>query len=323
MDKLISKNLEVQINRMLKDERSKRMIHSFCAQWLNLRSFNKVTPSLKLYPLYDDLVNYYLPLEIEAYLNYLIQENLSVAHLIDSDFSFLNQRLAQHYGIDGVIGQEMRKVSFAPEVPRGGLLTMGSILKVTADGFDTSPILRGAWISKNIVGNTLSPPPENIKAIEPEHGHDGATLREQIEQHKNNQVCFSCHKNIDPYGFALENFDSTGQWRTKYRVKLPHQGTFQFRLKGYYKLADEVDASGEVGNMKFADVFSFKKILLSDSKKVAYNFSKKFFEYANGYKPSLKQRLKLHSMISDNDQDCRMKDLITKVLIYSLSEDQK
>ena len=323
MDKLINKNLEVQINRMLKDEKSQRMIHSFCAQWLNLRSFNKVTPSLKLYPLYDDLVNYYLPLEIEAYLNYLIQENLSVDHLIDSDFSFLNQRLAQHYGIDGVIGQKMRKVTFAPEVPRGGLLTMGSILKVTTDGFDTSPILRGAWISKNIVGNTLSPPPENIKAIEPEHGHDGVTLREQIEQHKNNQVCFSCHKNIDPYGFALENFDSTGQWRTNYRVKLPHQGTFQFRLKGYYKLADEVDASGEIGNKKFADVFSFKKILLSERKKVAYNFSKKFFEYASGYKPNLRQRIKLHSMISDENQGSRMKDLITKVLVYSLSEDQK
>ena len=322
-DKLINKNLEGQISRMLKDERSKRMISSFCEQWLNLRSFNKVTPSLKLYPLYDDLVNYYLPLETEAYLNYLVQENLSVSHLVDSDFSFLNQRLAQHYGISGVIGQGIRKVTFSPEVPRGGLLTMGSILKVTADGFDTSPILRGAWISKNIVGNTLSPPPENIKAIEPEHGNHEATLREQIEEHKNNQVCFSCHKNIDPYGFALENFDSTGQWRTKYRVKLPHQGTFQFRLKGYYKLADAVDASGEVGNMKFDDVFSFKKILISDSKKVSYNFSKKFFEYANGYKPSLRQRLKLYSMISGDNQDSRMKDLITNVLIYSLSEDQK
>ena len=322
MDELNNKNLESQINRMLQDERSKRMIHSFCAQWLNLRSFNKVTPSLKLYPLYDSLVNYYLPLEVEAYLNYLIQKNLSVTHLIDSDFSFLNQRLAQHYGIDGVIGQKIRKVTFGPEVPRGGLLTMGSILKVTTDGFDTSPILRGAWISKNIVGNTLSPPPENIQAIEPDHSHDEANLRAQIEQHKNNQVCFSCHKNIDPYGFALENFDSTGRWRTQYRVKLPHQGTFQFRLKGYYKVANKVDASGEISNIKFVDVSSFKKILLSDQKKVAYNFSKKFFEYANGYKPRLNQRIKLYSMISKNDKDSHMKDLIKKILIYSLSEEQ-
>ena len=140
--------------------------------------------------------------------------------------------------------------------------------------------------------------------------------------HKKNPLWFSCHKNIDPYGFALENFDSTGRWRTQYRVKLPHQGTFQFRLKGYYKVANKVDASGEISNIKFVDVSSFKKILLSDQKKVAYNFSKKFFEYANGYKPRLNQRIKLYSMISKNDKDSHMKDLIKKILIYSLSEEQ-
>ena len=322
-DKLTGEQLELQINRMLKNEKSGRMIRSFCAQWLNLRLFNKVTPSLKLYPLYDDLVNYYLPLEIEAYMNYLIQENLTVSHLIDSDFSFLNQRLAQHYGIDGVIGQKLRKVSFSDEVPRGGLLTMGGVLKVTADGFDTSPIVRGAWVSKNIVGNTLSPPPEDVKALEPEHGQNSSTLREQIEQHKNKQVCFTCHKSIDPYGFALENFDAAGQWRTNYKIKLPHRGTFQFRLQGYYKLADEVDASGVIDNVKFSNVLDFKKILLSDNKKIAYNFAKKFFEYANGYKPNLKQRIYLNSIISNNDQECRMKDLIVKILIYSLSEEQE
>jgi hypothetical protein len=317
-DKLTGNTLEAQINRMLQDEKGQRMIHSFCDQWLNLRSFNKVTPSLKLYPLYNDLLNHYLPLETEAYLNHLVQENLPVGHLIDADFSFLNQRLAQHYGIEGVVGQQMRKVSFGPGVPRGGLLTMGSVLKVTADGFDTSPIRRGAWISKNIAGNTLSPPPEEVKAIEPEHGKEAATLREQIEQHKNNPACYACHKSIDPYGFALENFDATGQRRMKYRVKLPHRGTFQYRPQGYFKLAGEVDAAGEIDKDKFEDVFGLKKILLSDHKKVAYNFIKKFFEYANGYKPNLKQRLHLHAMISDNAGQCRMKDLIAGVLVYSL-----
>ncbi|MDB4805004.1 DUF1588 domain-containing protein [bacterium] len=322
-EKLYAQTIPAQIERMLKDEKSRRMIHSFCDQWLNLRSFNKVTPSLKLYPLYDDLMNHYLPLETEDYLNHLIQENLPVGHLIDSDFSFLNQRLAQHYGIEGVIGQQMRKVTFAPEVPRGGLLTMGSVLKVTADGFDTSPILRGAWVSKNIAGNTLSPPPESVKAIEPEHGKEAATIREQIEQHKNNKVCYACHKSIDPYGFALENFDATGQWRSKYRVKKPHSGTFQFRLQGYHILAGDVDAAGEIDKSKFEDVFGFKKILLSDHKKVTYNFVKKFFEYANGYQPNLKQRLHLHAMISENAQECRMKDLIVKVLGYSLRGEQE
>ena len=322
-DNLSAETIPDQIDRMLKDEKSRRLIHSFCDQWLNLRSFEKVTPSLKLYPKYNDLLNHYLPIETEAYLDHLIKENLPVGHLIDSDFSILNQRLAQHYGIEGVIGQRMRKVSFNPEVPRGGLLTMGSVLKVTADGFDTSPILRGAWISKNVVGNTLSPPPENVKAIEPEHGKEVATLREQIEEHKNNKACYACHKSIDPYGFALESFDATGQWRTKYRVKNPHGGTFQYRPQGYYDLAGKVDASGEIGKVEFADIFGLKKILLSNHKKIAYNFIKKFFEYANGYKPSLRQRLHLFAMIPENARECRMKDLITKTLVYSLTGAQE
>lgn len=312
--------LRSQIHRMLVDKQSDRMIKSFCDQWLNLRSWNKVSPSLKLYPKYDDLLHHYLPLETQSYLAYLIRENMPVGHLIDSDYTFLNQRLAQHYGIDGVIGQHLRKVSFGSEVPRGGLLTMGSVLKVTTDGFDTSPILRGAWVSKNIVGTPISPPPETVKAIEPEHGVAAKTLREQIEQHKNNATCYACHKNIDPYGFALENFDSTGQWRVKYRVEKPHRGTFQFRLEGYFLKGGAVDSSGEISDRRFDDAFGLKKLLLSDQRRVGYNFAKKFFEYANGYAPDLPQRLALLAMIAEKPDKCRMKDIVTNVLVYSLSE---
>ena len=314
--------LRVQIHEMIVDERSRRMIRSFCDQWLNLRSFTKVTPSLKLYPRYDDLLDHYLPIETRAYLNHLIQENLSVGFLIDSDFSFLNQRLAQHYGIDGVVGQAMRKISFPEELPRGGLLTMGSVLKVSTDGYDTSPILRGAWISKNIVGTPLSPPPENIPAIEPDHG-EATTLREQIEQHKRSKTCSTCHKSIDPYGFALESFDATGRWRDRYRIKQPHNGTFTYRLNGYYRLGGLVDASGEINKRSFVDVFGLKEILVSDHRKIAYNFAKKFFEYANGYRPRLKQRLELFARIPADAKACGMKDLITEVLVYTLTEEHK
>ena len=231
-DQLTGKLLAAQIDRLLSDPKSARMIHSFCNQWLNLREFNKVTPSLKLYPLYDDLLNRYLPLETEAYLNHLIQENLPVSRLIDSDFSFLISDWLSTTASAAFSDKQMRKVSFGPDVPRGGLLTMGSILKVTADGFDTSPIRRGAWVSQIIAGNTLSPPPENVKAIEPEHGSDAATLREQIEQHKNNAACFACHKSIDPYGFALESFDATGQWRTQYRVSCRTAARFNTGRRG-------------------------------------------------------------------------------------------
>jgi len=321
-DEFTASSVRDEIHRMLRDERSQRMVHSLCDQWLNLRSFNKVSPSLKLYPRYDDLLNHFLPLETEAYLHYLIKENLPVSYLIDSDFSILNQRLAQHYGTDGVYGQRMRKVTLDPQSPRGGLLTMGSVLKATTDGFDTSPILRGAWISKNIAGNTLAPPPDNVKAIEPDPSH-ATSLREQIEVHKHNATCNACHKSIDPYGFALESFDATGQWRTKYRVEKPHGGTFQFRLEGYYGLAGEVDSSGEIDDTQFDNVFGLKQILLSRHRKVAYNFAKKFFEYANGLEPTLKQRLDLFELIPEKAENCRMRDLIADVLVYSFARDYK
>ena len=308
--------LRDQIAAMLDDPRSDRMVQSLCDQWLNLRSWNHVSPSLKLYPRYDDLLNHYLPLETNAYLAHLIRENRPVSELIDSDYSFLNQRLANHYGIDDVVGQKIRKVSFGPDIPRGGLLTMGSVLKVTTDGFNTSPILRGAWISKNIVGTPLSPPPETVKAIEPEHGDNAASLREQIAQHKNSDACYACHKSIDPYGFALENFDSTGQWRTSYSTELPHRGTFTYRLQGYLKTTSEVDAAGEINDQEFANIFGLKQFLISDERKIGYNFAKTLFEYANGYAPSLRQRLDLLEMIPP--KGCRIRELVTSVLVYSV-----
>ena len=314
--------LRAQIHRMLGNERNHRMVRSFSDQWLNLRLLNKVTPSLKLYPEYDDLLNHYLPIETRAYLHHLIQENLPAGNLIDSDFSFLNQRLAQHYGIEGVIGQEMRKVSFPPEIPRGGLLTMGSVLKVTTDGFDTSPILRGAWISKNIVGTPLSPPPESVPALEPDHG-ETTTLKEQIDQHKNSKTCYACHKSIDPYGFALESFDATGKWRGKYKIKQAHPGTFLYRQAGYYKWGGLVDASGEMGEDKFEDIFGLKKLLLAGEHKVAYNFAKKYFEYAKGYTPNLEQRLHLWDFIARSPGNTQMKDLVTEIIAYSLTTDEE
>ena len=318
-DRLADVALRKEVERMLADERSRRMIHSFCAQWLNLRKFHQVSPSVKLYPDYTELIDHYLPLETEAYLEHLLEQNLSVTYLVDSDFSILNQRLAQHYGIDGVIGQQLRKVSFGPDTPRGGLLTMGSILKVTSDGIDTSPILRGAWVSKNIAGMPLSPPPENVKAIEPDLSK-ATTLKEQIEAHKESKSCYTCHKSIDPYGFALEHFDASGQWRSRYRVETAHSGTFIYRPQGHFKLVGEVDASGQIDGYGFDDVRGLKKILLSDHKKLAYIFAKKFFEYANGYKPNLEQRLALYGMIPEESGECRLKNLVIDILVYSCSK---
>ena len=314
--------LRRQIHRMLADERSARMIRSLSDQWLNLRGLNKVTPSLKLYPLYDDLLDHYLPRETRAYLAYLIDGNLPAGRLVDSDFSILNQRLARHYGVEGVIGQGLRKVTFPEGSPRGGLLTMGSVLKVTTDGFETSPILRGAWISKNIVGTPLSPPPESVPALEPEHG-EAKTLKEQIDQHKSNKTCYACHKSIDPYGFSLENFDATGGWRGNYQIKQAHRSTFTYRPQGYFKVGAWVDASGEIDGREFQDIHGLKKVLLADERKIAYHFAKTFFEYTNGDKATLAQRLHLWDFLGKDPANRRMRDLITEVLVLSLNGAKK
>ena len=306
-----------QIDRMLADHKFARMVHSFCDQWLHLRFFKQVPPSLKLYPLYDDLLDYYLPRETEMFLRHLILENLPASYLIDAEFSFLNQRLAQHYAVEGVTGQQMRKVKLPPESVRGGLLTMGSVLKVTTDGLDSSPIRRGAWISRRIAGNTLAPPPENISSIDADTS-GATTLREQIELHQENESCAACHKSIDPYGFGLEGFDAVGQWRKRYRVSVPHGGTFGYQRGGHFSLAGEVDASGEIEGEAFEGVQGLKKILLANPEKIAYNLMKQYFEYANGREPTLAERVALFNRIGVDAEDWGMKDLVKEVLVFSL-----
>ncbi len=311
-----------QILRMLQDARSQRMVRSFVGQWLGLDGFDQVTPSLKLYPAYDTLLHHFLPKETEMFMAHLMRENLTIDHLIDSDISFLNQRLARHYCIEGVVGAQMRRVRLDPASHRGGLLTMGSILKMTTDGFESSPIRRGAWVSKQLMGNPLPPPPPSVPTLEPHHGLE-ASLKEQINQHTQQAACRACHKIIDPYGFGLESFDASGQWRERYRVIQPHSGTFQYRPEGYYQWADPVDASGTLQGQSFRDIQSMKALLRQDLKKVAYHFAKVWFHYASGAEPTLHERIALHAMIPEDPSRLGMADLMTKVLIHVMRNDTR
>jgi hypothetical protein len=319
-DELNGVRLGLEIDRVLADEKSQRMIRSFCAQWLELRRFDDASPSKKMYPGYDDVANHYLPLETEAYVAWSIRHNLPVSRLVDSDFSILNQRLARHYGIEGVSGYEMRRVKLPAASPRGGLLTMGSIMKATSDGFVTSPIQRGVWISKNIVGTTLSPPPPNVEAIKPNHEETKAlTLKEQLAEHKRQKSCNACHKSIDPYGHALESFDPSGRWRDKYRVTTPQSNkTFIWRAKGYFKETHAVDPSGELDGQPFRDVRELKRILAASPEKLGYNLAKQFFHYANGYEANLHQRMDLHRIITQGAADMGLRDIVRETIIYSI-----
>ena len=153
--------------------------------------------------------------ETHAFLQEMIDGNLPVTNLIDSDFTFVNSRLARHYDIPGVMGDDLQKVRLKAEYNRGGVLTQGAVLKVTANGSATSPVLRGVWIADRLLGHEIPPPPDSVPAIEPDI-RGAKSIRDMLEKHKSDSSCASCHRMIDPPGFALENFDPAGKWRDTY-----------------------------------------------------------------------------------------------------------
>ena len=204
--------LREQVERLLQDPRSSGFRDSFTGQWLSLRAIDATLPDATLYPEYDDILKTSMLKETTLFFNEVLSHDLPVTHFVSSDFTFLNARLARHYRIPGIDGMEMRKVQLPPDSHRGGLLTMGSILKVTANGTTTSPIVRGAWVLERILGTPPPKPPANISAIEPDI-RGATTIREQLAKHRTEASCASCHREIDPPGFALESFDVIGGWR--------------------------------------------------------------------------------------------------------------
>ena len=200
--------LHAEIDRLLSNQPNDRsFVRDFAAEWLDLEKLNETVPDRKLYPDFDPVVSKSMLNETHAYLDHLLAENQSVLRLIASDFTFLNNRLARYYDIENVDGDALQLVKLPPESARGGLLTHGSILKITANGTNTSPVLRGVWISERLLGIPIPPPPENVPAIEPDI-RGATTIREQLELHRSDEACASCHRKIDPSGFALENFDA-------------------------------------------------------------------------------------------------------------------
>ncbi len=207
--------LEGQVRRMLADTRSKSLVTNFASQWLHLRNLRAVTPDENRYPEWDDNLREALRQETELFLESQLRHDRSVTDLLAADYTFVNERLARHYGIPRVYGNRFRRVSLEDE-RRRGLLGQGSILTVTSYATRTSPVLRGKWLLENILGTRVPPPPADVPEL-PEHGEmDRPTsTRELMEQHSRNPACSSCHRLMDPLGFALENFDAIGRWRDR------------------------------------------------------------------------------------------------------------
>jgi hypothetical protein len=268
--------LRRQVERMLGDEKSMRFIKDFAGQWLRLYDLNATTPDRRLYPEFDGLLKHCIQRETELFLNELVQENLSVRHLIDSDFTFVNRRLATHYRLPEVAGQKMRKVSLPANSPRGGLLTHASIHKLTANGTFTSPVKRGAYILTHLLGEAPEPPPPNVGSVEPDT-RGATTIRETLDKHRNMESCAQCHRSIDPPGFALESFDPIGGFRWHYRA-----GTTKGERRPY-RQGLKVDASGETPDGEtFANIWEYKRLLMRKKDQIAHHFISQLVTYATG-----------------------------------------
>lgn len=206
--------LEAQVQRMLKDPKSDALIQNFGGQWLQIRNLDQVEPDPTIFKGWNGELRDAMRRETELFLRAIVAENRDVRQLVDADFTFLNERLARHYGIGGVEGPEFRRVDLPRDSGRGGVITMGSVLTITSVPTRTSPVLRGKWIMEQIMGTPPPPPPPNVPPVETSaEAVKNATLRQRLELHRSKPDCRACHEKMDPLGFALENFDGVGAWR--------------------------------------------------------------------------------------------------------------
>lgn len=280
--------LRAQTERMLKDPKSRRFVEAFTDYWLDLRKIDDTSPSTTLYNDYelDDPLKLAAVEETRLFFAELLRADLPARNIVDSDFTFLNERLADHYGIEGVSGTTFRKVKLPPNSVRGGLMTQASVLKVTANGTTTSPVLRGHWITERILGLDIPPPPPSVEAVEPDI-RGAVTIRQQLEKHRTNAGCASCHRKMDPPGFALESFDVMGGYRERYRavsdkVK-PVKGHGMNGQAFQFHLALPVDSAGELPDGRpFKDVRELKKLLAQDEVPIARNLVRQLTVFATG-----------------------------------------
>lgn len=207
--------LAAQVRRMLLDTKSEALIDNFGGQWLQTRKLESVKPDHKKFPDFDEYLRLSMARETEMFFASVLREDRSVLDFIDADYSYLNERLARFYGVADVQGPEFRKVLFAHDAQRGGLLTQASVLTISSYANRTSPVLRGKWVLESLLGAPPPPPPPDVPNLDEANIGTTSSMREQLEQHRKNATCASCHVRMDPLGFGLENFDAIGAWRTK------------------------------------------------------------------------------------------------------------
>lgn len=316
--------LRVEVERMLADPRSSRFVNDFLDQWLDLRLIDFTAPDSDLYPEFDPLLRWSMIEETRAFFRELLEKDLSAIQLVDSSFAMLNDRLAQQYGIVGVKGFQLRRVALDGHSPRGGLLTQGGVLKVTANGATTSPVIRGVWVADRILGKPPKPQPPGAGAIEPDI-RGATTIREQLAKHSSEASCAACHAAFDPYGFALESFDVIGGYRERYRILDPKKSGVIPRFFSHrpevkkFMQGLPVEASGQFADGRaFGDVGELKKLLLSDSDQIVRNLIERLLIYSTGASLSYADRVVVDAIL----EKARAKGFGLRAIVHEVAQSE-
>jgi hypothetical protein len=288
--------LHAQVQRMLRDPKSDALVENFAGQWLELRNLDNIHPDPDDFPQFDEQLRQAMSTETRMFVSFIIHEDRSIFDFIDGKYTFLNERLAKFYGIEGIDGDQFRKVNLDGR-ERSGVLTQASVLTVTSYPTRTSPVLRGKWILENVLNAPPPPPPPGVGSIDAKGGIVRGTMRQQMEKHRENPMCASCHTQMDPLGFALENYDAIGQWRTK-------EGTLP------------VDASGVLPNRKsFNGSKELKAILASNRDVFAECLTEKLLTYALGRGLEGYDRQAIKKIVSGlESNDYRFSSLISGIV---------
>lgn len=311
--------LRQQTERMLASPKAKRFTRHLLDSWLNLRDIDFTQPDTKLYPEFEEYLKISMLAETTSFFDELLRCNLPARNLVHSDFAMLNERLAEHYGIPGVAGDQIRRVQLPPGSVRGGIITQGAVLKVSANGTTTSPVVRGAYILDRILGTPPDPPPKNVPAIEPDI-RGATTIREQLEKHRNQPACAGCHALLDPPGFALESFDVTGRWRTHYRAIPESARDKVVNIPGsdirFYSKGRPVDPAYALNDgRRFKDIQEFKALALENPEQIAHCVVEKLAIYLTGAPLQFADRAVVHEILNQaRADDYRLRDLLHAVI---------